>query len=85
MNTQRVETDLRDVLKQQVEADETILITGGGSSAALEATIVNLAREAGKTVRVVQTVTARVVRLEEGSAVCNVVRANTDRAIASNP
>ncbi len=59
------ETDLREVLKQRVEAGETIFITGGGSSAGLESTIKDLAREAGKTVRVVQTVTARVVQFGE--------------------
>ncbi len=77
MNNQQEEIDLRDLLKQRVEAGETIFITGAGSSAALVATIEDLAREAGKTVRVVQFDVSPEV--EDG------VRAHANRAIAPKP
>lgn len=66
MNDQQAEIDLRKMLKQHVEAGETIILTGGGSSAAVEATIKDLAKAAGKAVSIKQTVGARVVQFDTG-------------------
>ncbi|HGF4014033.1 hypothetical protein [Burkholderia cenocepacia] len=49
MNNQREEIDLHNMLKQHVEAGETIILTGAGSSAAVEATIKDLAKAARRS------------------------------------
>jgi len=86
MNNQREETDLRDVLKRSVEAGETILITGGGSSAALEAAVAieDLAREVGKTARVAQTGVARIVQFDASSEAdgAGLIGTNTEQAMS---
>lgn len=82
MNNQRKEIDLHNMLKQSVEADETIILTGAGSSAAVEATIKDLAKAAGKTVSIEHTVGARFVRFDTGPEAGGQPDARTDRPIA---
>ncbi|WP_454728024.1 MULTISPECIES: hypothetical protein [Cupriavidus] len=85
MSEQRKQIDLRDVLKQRVDAGEPIFITGAGSSAEIEAMIEDLAKETGKTVRVVQTVEARVVPFDEPPETDDATQSNAIPAGALKP
>jgi hypothetical protein len=69
MSGQRKNLDYRDLLKRSVEAGETVFITGGGLSVEIEveATIKDLAKEAGKVVHIEQTEVGRIVRFDIGA------------------
>ncbi|MEW6343044.1 MAG: hypothetical protein AB1704_20475 [Pseudomonadota bacterium] len=72
MNNERNEISLHDVLKQRVEAGEPIYINGP-SNPAVEAEIDRLANEAGKPVRVVQTLELRDATPDELAVLKNAV------------
>ncbi|VWC79856.1 hypothetical protein BLA39750_01113 [Burkholderia lata] len=82
MSHEHSEVDLRDVLKQRVEAGEPIYIASK-SNAAIEPTIEGIAKETGKPVRVVQIVETDVTSLKGASP--EFVEAVLANSIASIP
>lgn len=82
MNNERNEVDLRDVLKQRVDAGDPIYINGQ-SNLAIEAAIGGLAKETGKPVRVVQLVGMDTTSLRNASKdAIEAVLANSNVKIA---
>ncbi|MDK0999526.1 hypothetical protein ACO2TQ_39995 [Burkholderia sp. OKR4-1] len=81
MSHEHSEVDLRDVLKQRVEAGEPIYISSQ-SNLAIESTIEGIAKETGKPVRVVQMAETDITWLEGASLeFVEAVRANSNVSI----
>ncbi|ONU46879.1 hypothetical protein A8E62_33065 [Burkholderia cenocepacia] len=81
MSNEHREVDLRDVLKQRVEAGEPIYINSQ-SNGAIESMIEGIAKETGKPVRVVQMVETDSTSLEGASLeFAEAVRASSNVSI----